>query len=63
MAFREGDPVEFIDKYGVRVTGHFSHSDVRESDEPLAFVIAQPFGPETGDVMCSLPISKLRMQK
>lgn len=63
MAFREGDPVEFIDKYGVLVTGHFSHVDVRDNAEPLAHVIAQPFGPELGDIDCSLPISKLRKRQ
>ena len=61
MAFREGDPVEFVDKYGILVRGHFYDSQVTDSGV-RATVIAQPFGPETGDVTCSVPITALKKQ-
>lgn len=59
MAFREGDPVEFVDKYGVLVTGHFLISVVNENGV-RAIVVAQPFGSEFGDVECSVPITALK---
>lgn len=58
--FQKGDKVKFIDKYGQLVRGTFEQYDALPAASQGAhvsqvqgyIVIAQPFGPEHGDVRC-----------
>lgn len=63
--FSKGDRVRWTDKFlqvQVGVLSHYETVPWGDGVKEVAVVIAQPFGPESGDVNCLVPESALRWE-
>lgn len=57
-----GDKVQFVDKYGVTITGTYTR-DHEFDGVKSAVVKAQPFGPGVGDIDCVVPYPAMERVK